>query len=184
MAAIIAATVGDNCIDRYLPLARATVGGNAVNVAVHLVRLGWGTAYFGAVGDDAEGRQVIAALEENGVEAGHVRIRRGIRTGTTDITFGPGSERIIGHEDLGACADYRPDAAEITRLGRLRHVHIGWLDDGGAEGLVHISELSDVPGFRPDQLVAPGEQVMVKVLAVERKKRRLSLSVRRVLLDE
>lgn len=132
MASIVAATVGDNCIDRYLPLARATVGGNAVNVAVQLVRHGWGTAYFGAVGDDAEGRQVIAALEENGVETGHVRIRPGVRTGTTDITFGPGSERIIGHEELGACADYRPDATEIARLGRLRHVHIGWLDDGGA----------------------------------------------------
>lgn len=132
MAAPVAATVGDNCIDRYLPLARATVGGNAVNVAVHLARDGWGTAYFGAVGDDAEGRQVIAALRDNGVDVGHVRSRSGTRTGTTDITFGPGSERIIGHEELGACADYRPDAAEIARLGRLRHVHIGWLDDGGA----------------------------------------------------
>jgi ribosomal protein S1 len=58
------------------------------------------------------------------------------------------------------------------------------LDDTGAEGLVHISELSDVPGYRPEQLVTPGEQVMVKVLAVDRTKRRLSLSVRRVLVDD
>jgi small subunit ribosomal protein S1 len=57
------------------------------------------------------------------------------------------------------------------------------LDSSGAEGLVHISELSDVPGYRPDQLVAPGEQVMVKVLEVDRTRRRLTLSVRRVLLD-
>jgi ribosomal protein S1 len=58
------------------------------------------------------------------------------------------------------------------------------LDDGGAEGLVHVSELSDVPGFRPDQLVSPGEQVMVKVLDVDRSRRRLALSVRRVLVDD
>ena len=185
MSAVVAATVGDNCIDRYLPLARATVGGNAVNVAVHLARHGCGTAYFGAVGDDAEGRQVIAALAENGVAAGHVRIRPGVRTGTTDITFGPGSERIIGHEELGACADYRPDAAEIAQLGRLRHVHIGWLDDGGAvkravaAGGADVSQdlsvTSPAAGRSPDGLavafasagpsIAEGEALAAQLLA-------------------
>ena len=58
------------------------------------------------------------------------------------------------------------------------------LDTVGAEGLVHISELSDAPGYRPDQLVTPGEQLMVKVLEVDRKRRRLALSVRRVLVDD
>jgi small subunit ribosomal protein S1 len=58
------------------------------------------------------------------------------------------------------------------------------IDSNGAEGLVHISELSDVPGYRPDQLVTPGEQVMVKVLDIDRKRRRLALSVRRVLIDD
>ena len=58
------------------------------------------------------------------------------------------------------------------------------LDSSGAEGLVHITELSDVPGYRPEQLVTPGEQVMVKVLDVDKKRRRLSLSVRRVLVDD
>ena len=58
------------------------------------------------------------------------------------------------------------------------------LDTNGAEGLVHICELSDVPGYRPDQLVTPGEQIMVKVLEVDRKRRRLALSVRRVLVDD
>jgi ribosomal protein S1 len=58
------------------------------------------------------------------------------------------------------------------------------IDSNGAEGLVHISELSDVPGYRPDQLVTPGEQVMVKVLDIDRKRRRLALSVRRVLVDD
>ena len=56
--------------------------------------------------------------------------------------------------------------------------------EGGAEGLVHISELSDVPGYRPDQLVVPGEEVAVKVLDVDRDRHRLSLSVRQVLLGD
>lgn len=56
--------------------------------------------------------------------------------------------------------------------------------EGDAEGLVHISELSDVPGYRPDQLVVPGEEVSVKVLDVDRDRHRLSLSVRRVVLGD
>jgi ribosomal protein S1 len=48
----------------------------------------------------------------------------------------------------------------------------------GAEGLVHLTELTEVGGYRPDQLVSPGERVRVKVLAVDRSKRRVSLSAR------
>jgi small subunit ribosomal protein S1 len=58
------------------------------------------------------------------------------------------------------------------------------LAGSGAEGLVHLTELTDVPGFRPDQLVAPGEEIVVKVMAVDRDRRRLALSVRRVLVDD
>lgn len=58
------------------------------------------------------------------------------------------------------------------------------LDRSGAEGLVHMSELSEVPGYRPDQLVSPGEQIRVKVLQVDRDRHRLALSVRRVLVDD
>lgn len=125
------ATVGDNCIDRYLPLRRSTVGGNAVNVAVHLARLRLEAAYFGAVGNDTAGQRVLAALRHNGVETGHVDVRAG-RTAYTDIEFGDGGERIIAFEEFGVCAAYRPDAGEIEVLRQLRHVHIGWIDDGGA----------------------------------------------------
>ena len=58
------------------------------------------------------------------------------------------------------------------------------MDSSGADGLVHITELSDVPGYRPDELVTPGEQVMVKVLEVDKGRRRMALSVRRVLVDD
>lgn len=54
------------------------------------------------------------------------------------------------------------------------------LEEGVEEGIVglcHVSELSDDRFARPDELVVPGEEVMVKVLAVDRRKRRVSLSV-------
>ena len=86
-----------------------------------------------------------------------------------------------------------PDPLDSVAIGQIssatviRVVEYGAfarLDDCGAEGLVHMSELSDVPGFRPDQLVTPGEQMMVKVLEIDHDRRRLALSVRRVLVDD
>lgn len=48
------AAVGDNCIDRYLaPVGDCLVGGNAVNVAVQLARLGRRASYFGTVAPPA-----------------------------------------------------------------------------------------------------------------------------------
>jgi fructoselysine 6-kinase len=178
------AAVGDNCIDRYLALGKSTVGGNAVNVAVHLARLGLGAAYFGAVGDDADGRRVLAALGDNGVATGHVHVRNGL-TAYTDIAFGDGGERIIAFEEFGVCAGYRPTDAEIAMLRRLRHVHIGWLDDGGAlraaltaagtDVSQDLSVTSPAAGRRADGLavafasagpsIAEGEALAARLLA-------------------
>ena len=56
------------------------------------------------------------------------------------------------------------------------------IDNTEIEGLVHISEISDVPGFRPEHLVAPGERVVAKVLAVDGKRRRIGLSIRQAVM--
>lgn len=130
--AVELATVGDNCIDRYLaPVGLSTVGGNAVNVAAHLSALGRRVAYFGAVGADAAGLRIVRVLAERGVAIGHVRSTPGARTACSDIGTGPAGERVIAFEEFGACRDYRPDVADVADLRRMRHVHIGWLADGG-----------------------------------------------------
>ena len=126
------ATVGDNCIDRYgPPLDFSTVGGNAVNVAIQLASLGGRTAYFGAVGDDADGRRVVSALRSRNVDVDHVITRRMV-TAFTNIEFDAGGERVFAFEEFGACQGYAPTAPEVAVLSRLRHVHLGWLDDSGA----------------------------------------------------
>lgn len=126
------ATVGDNCIDRFLPPVGLTaVGGNAVNVAVHLRRLGLATAYFGAVGRDADGARMLACFRDNGLVTDHVRVTDAV-TAYTDVATGPDGDRSFVFEEYGACRGYRPCEAEIALLLRMRHVHIGWLDDGGA----------------------------------------------------
>lgn len=127
------AALGDNCIDRFLPpVDDCLVGGNAVNVAVQLALLEERVHYFGAVGDDAAGAAVRAALDGHGVAIENLRTIPGQRTAYTDIEISEDGERTFVFEEFGACAAYVPSSAEIASLRRMRHVHIGWLNDGGA----------------------------------------------------
>ena len=126
------ATVGDNCIDRYLPpVGLSTVGGNAVNVAVHLQRLRLSVGYFGRIGSDSDGTRIRSCLTENGVSTEHLQSIAG-QTAYTEIGSGPAGERTILSEEFGVCRGYRPGESETLTLSSTRHVHIGWLDDGGA----------------------------------------------------
>lgn len=125
------ATVGDNCIDRFGGAGRfSLVGGNAVNVAVQLSRLGRSVAYFGAVGADDSGRRILRELARNGVQDRFVRVEQGV-TAYTEIELDRTGDRRFVFEEFGVVRDYRPLAAEVEDLCLARHVHIGWLNDGG-----------------------------------------------------
>src|SRR4051794_21713646 len=50
----------------------------------------------------------------------------------------------------------------------------------GVEGLVHISELAHHHVENPRELVAPGDDLRVKILEIDSERRRLSLSIKRV----
>lgn len=129
------AAVGDNCIDvlRYAADGRVVrrIGGNAVNVAVQAARAGAEAEYFGAVGADEDGRLTLAVLAAQGVGTGGVAMRPGA-TAVTEIDVTPDGERILAREDFGACRGYSPSPADLRRILSADHVHIGWLDDGGA----------------------------------------------------
>lgn len=126
------AAVGDNCIDRFMPpVGLSLIGGNAINVAVQLSRLGLKTAYFGAVGADGDGQRMLGSLKENGLCIDHIQVLPG-RTAYTDIEVDETGERTLAFEDFGACKGYRPNASDLQALMGARHVHIGWLDDGGS----------------------------------------------------
>ena len=128
------ATVGDNCIDvlRYADgrVARR-LGGNAVNVAVQAARAGAAVEYFGAVGDDEDGRFTLDVLAAQGVGIAGAVVRL-VPTSVTEIDVMPDGERILLREDFGACRGYVPSPSDLERIFRADHVHIGWLDDGGA----------------------------------------------------
>lgn len=126
------AAVGDNCIDRFLPpIGLSLIGGNAVNVAVQLSRRGLRTGYFGAVGSDEAGRRMLGCFKDNGLYTDHVQIRPGA-TAYTNIEVNEAGERTFVLEEFGVCKGYRPSDLDLQVLLKMRHVHIGWLDDGGA----------------------------------------------------
>lgn len=53
-----------------------------------------------------------------------------------------------------------------------------FVDVGGAEGLVHLSELAEHRVATPEEVVTPGEIVRARVLSVDPKRRRIELSLR------
>lgn len=122
-----ACTVGDNTIDRYTGAhSGAFVGGNALNVAVNLSRLGVETAYFGAIGNDADGQLVLTALATAGVDTDGVRTLDA-PTATTLVHVDASGERTFLREDYGASGIYQPDAADVERIAGYDIVHIGML---------------------------------------------------------
>jgi fructoselysine 6-kinase len=131
MAKFEVAAVGDNCVDRYLsPVGLSAIGGNAVNVAVHLRKQGLKTAYFGAVGPDSDGRRMLECFKQNGLNTDHVQVNPGV-TAYTNIDIDTSGDRIFSFEEFGVCRTYRPNESDFAVLRKMRHVHIGWLDDGG-----------------------------------------------------
>ena len=54
-----------------------------------------------------------------------------------------------------------------------------FVDLGGVDGLVHVSELAQRHVEVPDQVVTVGQEVMVKVIDIDLERRRISLSVKK-----
>ena len=59
------AAIGDNCIDYYDSLNESYPGGNPVNVAVYIKRLGGESSYTGAVGTDSFGKIMQFKIKES-----------------------------------------------------------------------------------------------------------------------
>ncbi len=91
-------------------------GGKGANQAVAAARLGQRVAMVGRVGDDDAGRQLVASLEREGVDASGVGRDPAAATGLALITVVPGGENTIV-VSLGANAHVRPadlDAAPLA----------------------------------------------------------------------
>lgn len=120
---MLIATVGDNCMDVYAQLGQSFPGGNAVNVAIYLKRLGEDASYTGVVGDDQYGEQMKKALAAKGVDISHLHTCHG-STAITMVNLVNG-ERIFGDYIEGVMEDFKLTPADVDFLCTHDLVHSG-----------------------------------------------------------
>lgn len=108
------ATVGDNCMDVYDKEGKAYPGGNPINVAVYVKRLGGDSCYIGAVGTDPYGQVMIDAIKGKDVDVSHIKVLEG-NTAVTHVEIIDG-DRVFGDYEEGVMADFKIDADDVEFL--------------------------------------------------------------------
>jgi ribokinase len=142
-------------------------GGKGANQAVAAARLGRSVAMIGRVGDDDDGRRLLASLTDAGVDVAHVLRSPGVptgialitvdRTGENTIAVSPGANARVSEQDVAAAADVlRAAAVTLVQL----EVPLGAVAAavGSAGGRVVLNPAPAVP--LPNDLLA-GVDVLV-----------------------
>ena len=88
-------------------------------------------------------------------------------------TFASSERRAEVFQSLQLGARLKGTVSSITDFG-------AFIDLGGLEGLIHISELSWGRVSHPNQIVRLGEQLDVQVLEISRERNRVALSLKRM----
>lgn len=99
------ACIGDSCVDYYDFQGKKYPGGNPVNFAVYLRRMGALSSFVGAVGSDEDGELVRSALREKKVDVSHVQVLKG-PTSTTHVAMENGN-RVFTAYDPGVMDRFR-----------------------------------------------------------------------------
>ncbi len=135
---------------------------NGVRGLVHLSELSWGRV---------ERAADVLTLGED-VEVKILGIKPGRKLSL--------SIRALSKDPLSSLQNGQILPGVVTRLADFgAFVRVG----DGAEGLVHLTELAEYRVHAPEEIVAPGDEVLVKVIRIDRKRRRLDLSVNQAVLS-
>ena len=129
---------------------------HGVRGLVHTTELGWKRVQHPS--------EVVSVGDEVQVRVKSVQKPKQRLNLTMKLTPDP-----LGQLEVGAVI-----AGRVTRLADFG-AFVAVNDD--IEGLVHITELAEYRVYHPEEVVLPGEEVWVKVLAVDRKRRRIDLSI-------
>lgn len=143
-------------------------GGSAANTIYGLAKLGIGSAFIGAVGDDGEGRLILDDFKKVNVNIGQIVIKQGAKTGATlclsdlsgerSIYVMPGANSLLNDKDI--------DFALINKA-KLLHMS-SFVDD--AQLRLSLELLSKLPpsvrlSFSPGELyVARGLKALAPIL--------------------
>ncbi len=159
------ACFGDSCVDHYEAFGQSFPGGNPVNYAVYLRRLGIPSSFVGAVGSDADGALVLRALEEKGVDLSHVQVLPG-PTPSTTVQMERGN-RVFTSYDTGIMEDYRlrpEDLAFIAEHAMAVTALWGKCEDRLAEiramGIPVAFDCADLPDDPAAQKAIPNTDIL------------------------
>jgi sulfofructose kinase len=134
-------------------------GGPAATAAVAAARLGVAAAYVGAVGDDAEGAQIVDGLRGEGVDVSGVTVLPRRRSGASVVVVdhGRGTRAICNRPvpplELSAEATARLLDAEWVHVD-----HFGWapvrdiLAKAGTRPRLSVDGGNEIPGFTPNDV--------------------------------
>lgn len=162
-------TVGDNVVDCYPDLGLMYPGGNTVNVAVHLSRLGVPVGYVGAIGSDTAGAVVFDALAREGVDCSHVRREPGVNARAC-VRLDHGNRVFVGANP--GVSVFSVSTQDLGWMAEARLVHTGECSSLEEQ----LPELQQLPGLlsydfsvRPLDYVADhAPRVDVAILSFER----------------
>ncbi|HAF62180.1 MAG TPA: hypothetical protein DCK95_07635 [Anaerolineaceae bacterium] len=82
--------------------------------------------------------------------------------------------RLDVFEELEIGSDVEGEVTNITKFGI-------FLDLGGVEGLIHVSEISWGKVHHPSEVVSVGDSVRARVISIDREKMRIALSMKQLL---
>jgi ribokinase len=142
-------------------------GGSAANTIYGLARLGVSTGFVGAIGDDAEGKEMLADFAKVGVDTGQISLKQGVKTGSA-LCFSAGSGKrslyiIPGANNLLAIADI-----DFAYLNQAKVLHISsFADDRQFRLLLELMDkLTARVSFSPGGLNArKGLKALAPILA-------------------
>lgn len=104
--------VKQTVLDGEIPVdhVKAAPGGSAANTIYGLAKLGLGTGFVGAIGNDEQGKTCLKELQDIGVDTTHIRIKKGSKTGLAlcisdelgrrAIYVLPGANSVLNFQDI------------------------------------------------------------------------------------
>lgn len=75
------------------------------------------------------------------------------------------------------------EGAEVTGIVKNLTDYGAFIDLGGIDGLLHVSDMSHGRVGHPSELLQPGDEILVKVLKYDREKQRISLGIKQLAPD-
>lgn len=114
-------TVGDNCIDNYSNLQKSYPTGNAVNVAIHLKRLGVETSVVSLTGNDQNGHEMIRLLQGQAIDLTYFHQGEG-KTAVTEMNL-VNKDRVHVRYEEGVLKNFRLKEDEVSFINGHQIVH-------------------------------------------------------------